>query len=114
VYTGEVKPADRTQVEDDFQKGDIDIIVGTLDALKEGITLTASAMMYMMTRFFVPDYNEQFEARCDRLGQQEQVLIYIPQAEESVATSKVEPINRVKERIVRAVVPKDEIQEVHS
>lgn len=113
LYTGSVSPADRTALEDSFQKGETRVIVGTLDALKEGITLTSGHLMYMMSRFFVPDLNEQFEARCDRLGQQYQVLVYIPQAENSVATDKVEPINRVKERIVRSVVIKDDIQEVH-
>ena len=111
LYTGDVDPKDRTALEDAFQRGEIDVIVGTLAALQYGITLTNGRLMYQFTRDFVPDNNEQFEARCDRLGQQQQVLIYIPQAESTVAVDKVEPINRLKERIVRTVLPKDAIEE---
>lgn len=111
LYTGDVDPKDRTELEDAFQRGEVDVIVGTLAALKEGITLTNGRLMYQLTRDFVPDNNEQFEARRDRLGQQQQVLVYIPQAEGTVAVDKVEPINRLKERIVRTVLPKDTIEE---
>jgi SNF2 family DNA or RNA helicase len=113
LYTGDVDPKERTHIEDDFQKGNIDVIVGTLDALREGITLTSAHLMYQLTRDFVPDKNEQFESRCNRLGQQELVRVYIPLAEKTVATGKVEPINRTKERIVKTILPKDEIQEEH-
>jgi SNF2 family DNA or RNA helicase len=68
--------------------------------------------MYFMSRSFVPDENEQCEAREDRIGQQSTVMVYIPQAVNTVATSKVQPINRLKEGIVRTVLPKDEIKEV--
>jgi SNF2 family DNA or RNA helicase len=111
VYTGDTKPSDRTAMEDQFQRGELDAIVGTIDAMKEGITLTYGHLMAFGTRSFVPDINEQCEAREDRLGQQEQVRVYIPQAVNTVATSKVEPINRLKEGIVRTVLPKDTIKE---
>lgn len=113
VYHGDVSPADRTKMEDAFQKGELDVIVGTMGAMKEGITLTAGHLMYFLSRDFVPDVNEQCEAREDRLGQQELVRVYIPMAESTVATDKVEPINRLKEVIVKTVLPKQTIQEVH-
>lgn len=113
VYTGDVDPAARTDIEDAFQKGETQVIVGTIAALKEGITLTNGHLMYQLTEDHVPATNEQFESRCDRLGQQELVRIWKPQAELSVATSNVRPINRVKEKIVRAVVPMDDIKEEH-
>jgi SNF2 family DNA or RNA helicase len=111
VYTGDTHPDDRTKMEDEFQAGNIDVIVGTLAALKEGITLTAAHHMYCLTRDFVPSVNEQFESRCDRLGQQHQVMVYIPQAENTVSPQKVEPLLRLKERIVGAVLPKIDIEE---
>jgi len=112
VYHGDVTPAKRTQLEDDFQAGNIDVMVGTIDAMKEGITLTRSHLMGFGTRDFVPDKNEQCESREDRLGQHTLVRIYIPQTENTVATDKVEPINKLKEQIVRTVLPKHEIKEV--
>jgi SNF2 family DNA or RNA helicase len=111
VYHGDVRPVDRTELEDEFQRGEIDVMVGTIGAMREGITLTGGHLMYFLTRDFVPDNNEQAEARCDRLGQQELVRVYIPQAEATVATDKVDPINRLKEKIVRTVIPKQDIQE---
>lgn len=111
VYHGDVKPANRTKLEDDFQAGAIDAMVGTIGAMKEGITLTRSHLMGFGSRDFVPDNNEQCEAREDRIGQQRPVIVYIPQAEATVATDKVEPINRLKEQIVRTVLPKHDIEE---
>lgn len=112
LYTGDVDPQDRTKLEDEFQKGDIDVIVGTIAALKEGITLTSAHLMFQATEDHVPANNEQFESRCDRLGQQELVRIWKPQAENTVATDKVRPNNRAKEKIVSAVIQKDKIEEV--
>lgn len=111
VYYGDTSTADRTKMEDAFQRGEIDVIVGTVAAMKEGITLTASHLQYFLSRDFVPDVNEQCESRCDRLGQQELVRIYIPMAVGTVAESRVLPINRLKESIVRTVIPKDEIEQ---
>jgi SNF2 family DNA or RNA helicase len=113
IYHGDTDPDERTEMEDQFQAGELDVVVGTIDAMKEGITMTRSHLMYFMSRSFVPDVNEQCEAREDRLGQQKQVVVYIPQATDTVATSRVHPINRLKEKIVRTVLPKDEIKEAY-
>jgi SNF2 family DNA or RNA helicase len=112
IYNGDVDPAVRTKLEDMFQRGDLDAMIGTLDAMREGITLTRSHLVAFGTRSFVPAHNEQAESRCDRLGQQDLVRVYIPQAEGTVATDKVEPINRLKESIVRSVVAQEQIEEV--
>lgn len=114
VYTGEVDPKERTKLEDAFQNGELDVLVGTLASTYQGITLTAAHLMYQLTLDFVPAINEQWESRCDRLGQQELVRIYRPLAENTVADNKVRIINNVKEKIVQTVVSKDEIQEVYN
>jgi SNF2 family DNA or RNA helicase len=111
VYNGDVAPAVRTNLEDMFQAGDLDVLCGTLDAMKEGVTLTRSHLMGFGTRSFVPGHNEQAEMREDRLGQQDLVRVYIPQAEGTVATDKVHAINKLKESIIRTVLEKDKIEE---
>jgi SNF2 family DNA or RNA helicase len=112
IYTGDVKPGDdRTALEDAFQRGEIDVMVGTIDAMREGITLTNGRRQFWLSRSFVPAHNEQGEARCDRLGQQHQVLVYIPQSQGTVAADKVDPINRLKEKIVRTILPQIDIKE---
>jgi SNF2 family DNA or RNA helicase len=60
----------------------------------------------------VPAENEQGEGREDRIGQQNKVMVYIPEAVDTVATSKVRPKLRLKERIVESVIEKDHIEEV--
>lgn len=112
IYNGDVSRDDRVKIEDAFQRGDIDVVVGTIDAMFQGITLTRGHLQYWVSRSVVPDVNEQGEARHDRLGQQSKVIVYIPQPPNTVSADKVETINRLKEGIVRAVLPKDKIEEV--
>lgn len=111
TYTGDVSPADRTEIENAYQRGEVDVIVGTIDALYQGITLTAGHLQHWLSRDVVPAKNEQGEARQDRKGQQKMVNVYIPQAPDTVATDKVHVINRLKENIVKTVIPQVEIEE---
>jgi SNF2 family DNA or RNA helicase len=114
IYTGDTDPAERTKMEDAFQLGQLDCIVGTIGALQVGITLTRGYLQYWMSRDWVPDVNEQGEARqADRLGQQNKTMIYIPLPPNTVAETKVAPVLRRKEGIVRTVVVKDKIEEVY-
>ncbi len=51
---------------------------------------------------------------CDRLGQQHKVRVYIPQPENTVATDNVRPTTRLKESIIRTVIPTTKIEEGES
>jgi SNF2 family DNA or RNA helicase len=114
VYTGDQSGMERTRMEDRFQAGDLDLIVGTTAALKEGITLTRANRGYFLSRDWVPAVDEQAERRyADRTGQSRFSTTYIPQAPDTVATTKVEPSARLKDKIVRAIHSKDNIEEVH-
>ncbi len=109
VYNGSVSTQERSEIEDNFQAGRIDVIVGTIMSLYQGITLTNSNRQFWCSRSWVPAINEQGEDRENRIGQTDRVFVYIAQPENTVATSKVEPLNRLKERIVKTVITKDEI-----
>lgn len=111
IYNGDVSTRDRTAIEDSFQAGEVDVIVGTIAAMYQGITLTRGHLQHWLSREVVPAINEQGESRQDRLGQQERVNIYIPQASNTVAAGKVDVINRRKEKIVKTVIPQDKIKE---
>lgn len=112
VYTGDTPSDERTELEDRFQAGDIDVMAGTIDAMREGITLTASHLEYFCSRSWVPDVNEQCEARAaNRIGQQHKTMIYVALPDGTVAVSHVDPKNRLKEGIVRNIVQKDHIEE---
>ena len=110
TYTGSVKPHERTAIEDAFQDGEYSVIVGTIAAMKEGITLTAADVEHFISRSWVPATNEQAEDRCHRVGQDRPVVINIYEAENTVDTLKVAPTNDLKDRIVRAVLPKDNVK----
>jgi SNF2 family DNA or RNA helicase len=111
IYNGDVDPEDRTKLEDQFQMGEIDVMVGTIDAMREGITLTASHNMFFVSRGLVPAWNEQAEAREDRMGQDKRVNIWIPQAEDTIADGKIQVILDRKERIVKNIQPMDQVPE---
>lgn len=113
VYNGDVSAEDRTKLEDAFQRGELDVIVGTHFAMREGITLTAGHQQYWVTRPVVPAWAEQGEARNDRKGQQHRVNVFIPLAEDTVSDGTIQPINRRKERIVARIQPTDRHEEVH-
>jgi len=113
IYTGEQSGVERTRMEDKFQNGQLDVLVGTTAALKEGITLTRCNRGYFLSRDWVPAVDEQAEHRyADRIGQARKSTTYIPQAPDTVAVTKVEPTNSLKRKIVKAVHAVDEIEEV--
>ena len=111
VYTGETPGSQRTKMEDDFQAGELDAVVGTIGAMKEGITLTRSHLGARATESFVPAEDDQCEARLDRLGQQQHVLFYVYRTPGTVATSKVQPILELKRAMIKTVVPTNKVQE---
>lgn len=112
-YTGEVSAKDRTAIEDAFQAGDIDVVIGTIGAMREGITLTAASDEIFLERHWTPSYNEQAEDRCYRIGQNNNVTVRILEGVESVDTQKVRPTNNIKNMIVGSVITKDDVKEVH-
>lgn len=112
-YTGEVETENRTAIEDSFQAGEIDVIVGTIGAMKEGITLHAADTVVFLEREWTPAPNEQSEDRLHRVGQENAVTVLIIEAEDTVDTQKVTPTNLIKSLIVSSVINKDDVKENH-
>lgn len=111
VYTGAVESDARSELEQRFQDGDLDVLVGTIKAMNSGLTLTAGSNQFWCSRDWVPAINEQGEDRQHRISQTDKVLVYIAQPQNTVAVSKIEPTNRLKEHIVKTVIDKDDIKE---
>jgi len=111
VWTGEVDTQARTQLEDEFQAGEIDVLCGTIAAMKEGVTLTAADTQLWLERHWTPANNEQGEDRSHRTGQHNPVTILILEAEDTVDTANVKIANRIKSLIVSSVIVKDEVAE---
>jgi SWI/SNF-related matrix-associated actin-dependent regulator 1 of chromatin subfamily A len=112
AFTGEVDTRTRTLFEDRFQAEEIQVLVGTIGAMREGITLTAADTVGFIEKAWVPGWNEQAEDRLWRAGQKNNVTVLIWEAENTVDDGRVKPTNAIKEGIVSSAIRKDQVKEV--
>lgn len=66
---GGTSQAERGRVVDAFQAGELDVLVGSLETISEGLTLTAADTIIMLETSYKPSRNEQAIRRIHRLGQ---------------------------------------------
>jgi len=111
MITGDVKPDARTEAVEQFQNGELDAIICTLDAGGVGITLTAADTVIFLERDWTPAINEQAEDRLHRIGQDRNVTVVILQATDTIDTDRVAPANQLKSAIVGSVIQQDTIKE---
>lgn len=52
-----------------FQAGELDVLVGSLETISEGLTLTAADMVILLESSYKPSRNEQVIRRIHRIGQ---------------------------------------------
>lgn len=110
AFTGAASSEERTRMIERFQAGDIDVIVGTIPAMREGVTLTAADTVIFIERHWNPAINTQCEDRLHRIGQENHVTVIILEAEDSVDVSKVSPSNALKELVTSTVIRQDEVK----
>jgi len=78
VVMGGIKQSERDGTMNSFKNGGLDVLVGTLSTLGEGVTLTRSSTCIFVERSWVPSKNEQAMRRLHRIGQTQPVsVIYI-------------------------------------
>lgn len=111
AFTGKINTRERTALEDRFQNHEFDVIVGTIGAMREGVTLTAADTQHWVELPWVPGWREQGEDRSHRIGQRNALTLFSYEGQGTVDDGKIAPTNRLKERIVSTVLPKDEIKE---
>ena len=104
TITGSVSSKNRQDIVDNFQKGEIDVLICNTVAAKEGITLTAADTVLFIEREWVPTDEEQAEDRVYRIGQESQHVhaVYL-----SIAGTVDEHFDRVvesKRQVVKAVL----------
>lgn len=75
IVTGKVSPNKRQAVVDQFQDGEIDVIIGNILAMGVGFTLTRASIVVFAELDWVPALIEQAEDRAWRHGQLNAVLI---------------------------------------
>lgn len=59
-----------------FKEGKLDVIVGSLETMAEGLQLTIADMLIFVEVSFKPSRNEQARMRIDRMGQERSVVIH--------------------------------------
>lgn len=69
IISGDYTLTERKRVAKEFQKGKIDVLVGTLGTMSEGLTLTAADTTIFLERDPRPSKNEQALRRAHRYGQ---------------------------------------------
>ena len=75
ILTGDMSTKDRQVSIDEFQNGDADVFIGSIQASGVGITLTASSHVVFAELSWVPADMNQAEDRCHRIGQKDSVLV---------------------------------------
>ena len=78
VIHGGVSDGVRREALNGFSTGGVDVLVGSLATLREGVTLTQSDLVVFVEQAWVPAVNEQAMRRVHRLGQTRpvQALVY--------------------------------------
>lgn len=98
--------ADATAIKNQFQDGDLDIVVATIAKGGAGLTLTRADTAIFIERDWTPALNEQAEDRLHRMGQKNPVQIIVLEARGTVDTGRIAKANRLKELIADQVLGK--------
>jgi SWI/SNF-related matrix-associated actin-dependent regulator 1 of chromatin subfamily A len=105
---GSVSMEKRQEIIDRFQKdGDVKLLVGQINAMGEGITLTAASNMVIIQFGWNPAEHEQLSDRLHRLGQLNSVTIYYLIALGTIEETIIQIIQR-KSSMVNRVLDGDE------
>jgi len=100
---GDVSPDERAKRVDDFQNGELDVLVCTIAVGGVGITLTRADTILFIEEDWVPANNRQMEDRLYRIGQKNNVSVIKYRSNNTVDTLDIAPANRLKELIESAV-----------
>ena len=103
VIMGGVPQAERNEIARKFQRGGIDVLVGTLDTISEGITLTRSATCILVEHSWRPSTNEQAMYRLLRIGQTLPVTVIHLITKNSLDQRMMRELNKKTDHQVRAL-----------
>ena len=104
VISGDVAPIDRANIVDAFQNGEIDVLVATTIAAKEGITLTRADTTLFIEREWVPAWEEQAEDRVYRIGQESNAVQGVYLSAMGTVDEHFDEVVEQKRKVVKAVL----------
>lgn len=106
IATGEVGPEQRFANARAFQEGKGDVLVATIEALAEGVTVTRPNTMIFVEHSWRPSRNEQIMRRVHRIGQTRPVSVIHLLTRDSVDEVIRESL-RAKKRTQKAIAAAD-------
>jgi SWI/SNF-related matrix-associated actin-dependent regulator 1 of chromatin subfamily A len=104
TITGEVKSERRSDIVDEFQAGNLDVLVCSTLAAKEGLTLTAADTVVFVEREWVPGWEEQAEDRVNRIGQDAETVHALYFTVEGTIDERFNHLIEQKRAVVKAVL----------
>ena len=107
--TGEVNAQKRQAMVDQFQAGELDVLVCSTIAAKEGLTLTAADTVVFVEREWVPGWEEQAEDRVNRIGQDAETVHAIYLSVKGTIDEKFNAVVEEKRKVVAAVLDGGEV-----
>lgn len=90
-----------------FQAGKIDVLVGSLETLAEGLTLTRADMAIFVESSYKPSRNTQAKYRIHRIGQEHPCVIRDYRTPGTVDTRKHQLLDTKNDRQMRVLSAKD-------
>jgi SNF2 family DNA or RNA helicase len=100
---GRTSKGDRLKFVTDFQAGKLDVLVGSLETISEGLTLTAADLVIFVEHSWKPSRNQQALRRVHRLGQTRPVTAYDYVTPKSVDEGKRELLATKQDRAMRTL-----------
>lgn len=103
TITGDTPPAERTAIEERFQRGELVGVAGTIQAMGVAITLTRASRAIMIDAAWTPALNAQAEDRIYRIGQSRAVQITYLRANHAI-DERVFDLLRIKKSLIARTV----------
>lgn len=111
AVTGDMPAQKRQQFVEMFQDGQLDVLLCSTVAAKEGITLTAADTVVFVEREWVPGWEEQAEDRVNRIGQESQSVSAVYLTARDTIDEMFNAVVEAKREVVRAVLDGGDVDE---
>ena len=111
TISGSVSAEKRTETVERFQKGELNLLLCSTIAAKEGLTLTAADTVVFVEREWVPMWEEQAEDRVNRIGQDSDTVWANYLSVKGTIDEKFNIVVEEKRKVVKAVLDGGTIDE---
>ncbi len=104
VY-GPTSRSDRLRAVRGFQRGDVDVLVGSIEVICAGLTLTQADTVHFLERSYRPSRNEQVLRRIHRIGQTRPTTAYVYVTEGTIDDRLTELLETKTDQQIKSLRP---------